>query len=189
METAEIFDPAAAAVFGNPRQRKIVLALIPEERSLSELAVITGMPLNLLHHHMRKFLRLGLVAITRRQSRPGAAIKFYRATASAFFVPAELAPAGSGEAMASRLRTALDRSRARAAKGVLFLYDEAGPSMRLVPDPDYGTTAVELWRELRLRDEDAAELAEAFRGLLRRFEARSAPAGRAYIVHAAVALA
>jgi hypothetical protein len=187
METAEISDPAAAAVFGNARQRKIVLALIPAERSLSELAVIAGMPLNLLHHHMRKFLRLGLVAITRRQPRSGAAIKFYRATAGAFFVPAELASMGSGEAMASRLRMALDRSRARGAKGVLYLHDEAGPSMRLVRDPDYTMTAVELWRELRLRDEDAAELAEAFRALLRGFEARSTPAGRTYIVHAALA--
>ena len=42
LETVEITDPAAAAVFASPRQRKIVLTLIAQDLSLSELAALTG---------------------------------------------------------------------------------------------------------------------------------------------------
>jgi hypothetical protein len=186
LETAEIDDAAAAAVFANPRQRKMVLALIPEALSLSELGRRTDTPLNLLHHHMRKFLRLGLVGVAGRRARAGAPIKLYRASAERFFVPAELFAAGSGEAMSQRLRAALDRAIGRTVKGAVYSHDGAGPRMRLVRH-DAGAVAVDLWRELRLTTADAEALSEELGALLRRFELRSAEAGGRYIIHAAVA--
>jgi len=187
IETAEIAEPAAAAVFANPRQRKIVLALIAHERSLTELSRLTETPLNLLHHHMSKFLRLGLVRIARRQPRPGAPIKFYRATAKSFFVPAELAPATPDDALSGRLRTSLDRGLARGLKGRLYSHDGAGPRMRVVRDKGCRTTVAEFWLELRLRHADAEALAAEFQALLERFRQRSQDTGQPYIVHAALA--
>ena len=188
IETAEINDPAAAAVFSNPRQRKILLALIAQERSLTGLAGLTGAPLNLLHYHMRKFLRLGLVRITRQEARAGAPIKFYRAAAQSFFVPAELATATPGDAMSVSLRAALDRGLAGALKGHIYSHDGAGPRMRVVHSHPQTRTAAEFWLDLRLSEADAAALAGEFQALLRRFEARAGDAGHRYIVHAALAL-
>lgn len=187
LETAEIAERAAAAVFANPRQRKIVLALIAGERSLAELSLLTETPLNLLHHHMGRFLRLGLVRVARRQSRAGAPIKFYRATAKSFFVPAELAPATSGEALSAQFKTLLERGLARGLKGRLYSHDGAGPRMGVVRDRDYRATAAEFWLELHLSQADAEALAAEFQSLLKRFEQRFQDTGHPYIVHAALA--
>src|SRR5665213_1500156 len=187
IDMTDIIDPAAAKVFANPRQRKLVLALVDRERSLSDLAALTQTPLNLLHHHMRSFLRLGLVAITRRQVRAGAPIKFYRATARAFFVPAELAGGRPSDSMSVRLRAAVDRNLARTVKGVVYSHDGDGARMRVVRDKDCPATAFEVWLEVHLDEADAATLADELRTLLARFGRRPGASGRAWIVHAAIA--
>ena len=188
-ETLEIVDPRAAAVLAAPRQRKILLSLIEQERSLSQLARLTGNPLNLLHHHLRKLTRLGLAKVARTEARAGSPIKYYRATARAFFVPAELLGEGPGAGLTSRMRDLLARSLARDVQGVVYSHDGEGPRMRQVRDANPGTLAVELWAELALSRADAAALADELRALLHRFEARSrrAPARRGYLVHAALA--
>lgn len=187
LETTKIVDPRAAAVFAAPRQRKLLLSLVDEERSLSQLARLTETPLNLLHHHIRKFMRLGLVRITREEARAGAPIKYYRATARAFFVPAELMDAELGAGLSSQLRDLLARSLARSLQGVVYSHDGKGPRMRLVRDADARTMAIELWVELHLSEADAATLADDLRALLHRFEARSKKMHRRYLLHAAIA--
>ena len=186
-ETARMVDPRAAAVFGAARQRTILLALVEEERSLSQLARLTGTPLNLLHHHVRKFLRLGLVRVTRVEARAGAPIKHYRATARSFFVPAELMRAGPGAELSGLLRQRLERSLTGVLAGVSYTHDGSGPRMRLVREPGRHPIATELWLELRLTDSDAEELAAGLRALLQRFEARAGKPRRRYLVHAALA--
>ena len=180
-------DLRAAAVFAAPRQRQLLLSLIDQERSLSQLSRLTETPLNLLHHHIRKLLRLGLVEIARQEARAGAPIKYYRATARAFFVPAELMDAEPGAGLNAQLRGLLDRSLARALQGVVYSHDGAGPRMRLIKDADPPTLATELWMELRLSAADAAALAGELRALLHRFEGRSRKPHRRYLIHAAIA--
>jgi hypothetical protein len=187
LERAEIVDRRAAAVFGAPRQRKILLAMIEQERSLSQLATLTETPLSLLHHHVRKFMRLGLANITREERRAGSAIKFYRATARAFFIPADLMGADPGAASSSQLRELLERSLSGAFKGALYSHDGEGPRMRLVRDTGPHLVAMEIWRELRLSEAEARRLADELRGLLHRFESGQPERGRRYLVHAAVA--
>jgi len=186
-ETARIADSRAAAVFSVPRQRKILLSLVDEERSLSQLARLTETPLNLLHHHIQRFLRLGLVRISRSEARAGAPIKYYRATARAFFVPAELMRAEPHAGLHSQLRDRLARSLARTLQGAIYTHDGNGPRMRLVREASAPIAATELWLELRLSDADAATLAADLRALLRRFESRSGRTRRRYLVHAAIA--
>ena len=186
-ETANIADRRAAAVFSAPRQRNILLLLVDEERSLSQLARLTETPLNLLHHHIRRFMRLGLVRISRKRARAGAPIKYYRATARAFFVPAELMRAEPDAGLTSRLRDLLARSLARTLQGVVYTHDGKAPRMRLVRDAAPGLVAAELWVQLGLSEADAAALGADLQALLRRFEARSRKARRLYLIHAAIA--
>jgi hypothetical protein len=174
-------------VFASPRQRKILLSLVDEARSLSQLARLTETPLNLLHHHVHKFMRLGLVTITRKEARAGAPIKYYRATARAFFVPAELMSTAPGAAMTSQLREQLARSLARSLQGVVYWHDRNGPRMRLVKNAGPGMMATELWLQLRLSEADAVTLANDLRALLHRFEGRSTKTQRRYVIHAAIA--
>jgi hypothetical protein len=187
LETAKIVDPRAAAVFASPRQRKLLLALVDEERSLSQLARLTDTPLNLVHYHLRKFLSLRLAGMVRQERRAGAPIKYYRANARSFFVPADLMVAEPGDGLESRLRAQLARNRARTLQGVVYSHDEKGPRMRLVSDQHPRRMATELWMELHLSESDAACLAEELRALFRRFEARSRKPHRRHLIHAAVA--
>jgi hypothetical protein len=186
-ESMNIVDPRAAAVFASPRQRKILLSLVAEDRSLSQLARLTEAPLNLLHHHIHKFMRLGLVRIAREEPRAGAPIKYYRAAARAFFVPADLMDAEPGAGLTSQLRDELARSLARSLEGVVYSHDGNGPRMRLVRNADPGVAATEFWLDVRLSDADAATLADDLQALLHRFDGRSGKTRRRYLIHAAIA--
>ncbi|HEV2532284.1 winged helix-turn-helix domain-containing protein [Phenylobacterium sp.] len=187
LETIEIDDPRAARPFTVPRQRRILLSLIPQARSLSELSRLTDTPLNLLHHHVARFLRLGLVTMARQQPRAGAPIKYYRANARSFVVPAELMASSPGAGMAGQLREQLDRSLSQAVTGFVFTHDDQGPRMRPRRDPELRARAAELWLDLRLSDADAELFSRELSGLLHRFEARAQPSQPRYIVHAAFA--
>ena len=186
-ETTNIVNPRAAAVFASPRQRKILLSLVDQERSLSQLARLTENPLNLLHHHLRKFMRLGLVRIAREEARGGAPIKYYRATSRAFFVPAELMDVEPGAGLTSKLRDLLASSLARSLQGVVYSHGGEGPRMRVVRDAAPRTMATELWGELHLSAADATSLAGDLRALFHRFEARSRKTHRRFLIHAAIA--
>jgi hypothetical protein len=187
IETLRITSARAAAVFAAARQRKILLSLIERERSPSELGRLTDTPLNLLHYHVGTLLRLGLVRVARIQARAGAPIKYYRAVARSFFVPAELLRARPGVELAARLRERLEKGLAGCVQGVHYSHDGVGPRMRVVEDAGRGSFATEIWLELRLSAGDASEMDAALRALLRRFDRRSQETGRRYLVHAAFA--
>lgn len=178
---------AAAAVFASPRPRKILLALVGRELSLSQLASATEAPLNLLHHHVTRMVALGLARIERVEPRAGRPIKYYRAAAASFFVPAELSRAVPGEALNRRLRGILQASLARSIEGCAYSAEGGRPRMRLVRSEEGQETAAEFWLELRLGRAQARALAEDLRAVLRRYEVLSSPNQPVTIVHAAVA--
>jgi hypothetical protein len=114
--------------------------------------------LNLLHHHLRKLVFLGLVRIEREEARPGAPVKFYRATARSFFVSAELMKQVPGASQHVELRESLARSLALSLQGVVFFHDGQGPRMRLVREPARRATVGEIRLELHLSEAAASEL-------------------------------
>lgn len=181
----EIKTRRAAAVFDNLRQRRILLALIERERSLSELAELTQLRLNLLHHHINRFLELGLIRIERHQRRAGTPIKFYRAAAQAYFVPAELTRARPNAALQHRLQTALEREMAKVYKGIIYSHDGNGPRMRLVSEGRPGAVAVEFWLELRLSKTEAQGFVDELKALITKYQAQSR--GNNYVFHAGIA--
>jgi DNA-binding transcriptional ArsR family regulator len=184
-EPLRITDARAAAALADPRRRRILLALVPGERSASELEAETQTPLNLLHYHLGRLLAARLVRVARVAARSGRPVKFYRAVATAFLVPAELSAVLPGAAQAVRLRAALDRSLARSVEGVLYWHDGTGPRMRLLRDPHSAQEATELWLELRLTERDFAALGEELRALLGRYARRPQRGARSCLVHAA----
>ena len=186
-ESLNVADPRAAAVLENARQRRILLLLVDRARSLSELSQLTEAPLNLLHHHVRKLISLGLVRIEREQARSGAPVKLYRATARSFFVPAELMKQAPGASLELQLRESLARGLALSLRGAVYFHDGQGPRMRLVREPDPRATASETWLELHLSDAAATDLAREVRALLERFRSRPGKGRRRYLVHAAIA--
>jgi DNA-binding transcriptional ArsR family regulator len=188
IETTHVSDARTAAVFAKPRQRHIVLSLIDTERSLNQLAAYTGLRLSLLHHHVQKLVGLGLVHVSRVQSRNGRAVRYYRASASAFFVPSELADVHVDGRLPGQLRDSLERSRMRTFQGVLYSWEGGGPSVRFMHDPASQLSASEIWLELRLSHAEAAALTEQLTALFSPFRGRPPDTESRYIIHAAVAL-
>ncbi|WEJ98129.1 MAG: hypothetical protein P0Y59_14375 [Candidatus Sphingomonas phytovorans] len=175
----------AAGVFANLRQRHILLALVAQERSLSDLAAVSDTPLNLLHRHVSKFVRLGLAQVSRREARAGRAITFYRASASTYFVPADLAGSLLDNPVARQMREALERNTAGTLQGILYSHDGSGPRMQVVKDSGSASMAAELWRNLHLTEPEARELAQAFKALLERYDLPPRGDRRKYLAHTA----
>lgn len=185
-ERLEIRTAAAAAALGNARSRAVLLALATREQSLRQLAGTTGLRLNLLHYHVSRLRALALVEVVRSEKRPGRPVKIYRAVARAFLVPDRLAGGEVGDRLSAELRERLALARARSGgEGILyFASDDGAPRMRRLGSGGPGEAA-ELWALLDLGPADAAELAAEMKALLGRYRGRAA--GRAYIVHAALA--
>lgn len=154
--------------------------------SLRELAEAVATPLNLLHHHVKKLMELGLVQVTGTRLRAGAPIKLYRATATAFLVPAELA-GPTPDPLNHKLRNALARNLAGTYKGTLYNHDGTEGRMHLVRNNAVRARASEIWAELELCDTDAAALAQELSAVLKRYAGRPGKRRRHYIVHAAIA--
>jgi hypothetical protein len=176
-------DEAAAAVFASLQQRKIVQTLIPQALTLSALAKATQTPMSLLHYHVSKCMKLGLIHIERTEPRAGRAIKHYRAAARTFFVPSALLPSMPGAEMTRQLRDVLDRHQARTVQGVSYLHDERHPRLALVKDSSASSAATELWLDVGLAPADAAELFAQMRDLLDRYSKRDKPNQPRYLVH------
>lgn len=187
-ERFEIADEKSAALFSRPRSRAILLHLAGAEATLGELGDALGLPLSLLHYHVRRMLALRLVEIVREAPRAGRAVKSYRAIARTFFVPAHLDARGPAESLRAELRTALDRARlGRGEEGIVYAWvDGIGPRMQPLGGaarPD-GT---ELWSRLSLTETDARALADEMHRLLHLYGERQHAAGRPCLAYLALA--
>jgi DNA-binding transcriptional ArsR family regulator len=187
-QTMQVTNAKAAAALSNVRQRSLVLQLVGRERSLQELAGLSRMSLSLLHYHVGRLRRLGLIAIANHKPRPGRSIKYYRATARAFFVPTHLVSRMPEEQLSVELRDRLERGRrAGDNDGILFSVDERGsPRMQKLQ----GKTELpyaEYWLNMKLSNADAQALANDMKSVFRRYQQRTTSRGRDYIAHCALA--
>lgn len=187
LDKIDIENERAAAAFSNTRVRALILHLVGDERSLTQLRPITGMGLSLLSYHVQKLLRLGLVKITREWARGGRPVKFYRATARSFFVSSHLCQVLPGDHLSIELRASLERARrSNQSEGMLYSYEPGvGPRMRRLTD-GASANATEIWSVLKLSTGQAGKLAEEMRALIARYEAGPGT-GVGYLVHAALA--
>lgn len=177
---------AAAAAFASPQQRGIIQTLIGAELTLGALSRAIRLPLNLLHYHVAKCVSLGLVEVVGEEQRAGRAMKRYRATASTFFVPAELVAELPGSAYTRQLRDRLDWNLARSLKGIAFTHDGQRPRGHLVKESPEQSAALELWLDAGLSGADADELAAEMQALMDRFRARANETEPRHLVHLAL---
>lgn len=173
----------AAAVFKDHR-RRLVLELVRGERSLKDLADITGMSLALLTYHVRRLVALGLVREHRKKPRAGRPVRMYRAVAPAFFVPAALAPPPDAQLAADLTNALRDARQGDTDGGVYYFLDRGRPAMRLAAGRK-GPPALDLWRMMTLSEAEARELTLELEKLLARFGGGTR--GKSYLVHAALA--
>jgi predicted transcriptional regulator len=187
IETLEISDVRAAALFAGATSRSILLELVPRERTLSDLRTKLGLSLSLLHYHVSRMAALGLVTVASEKPSAGRPRKVYRAVARSFLVPAHLERCDGRRALALELNAALEQARARSREdGVLYSWDEVdGPRMKRVGGGHADGT--ELWGRLALSGSEAAQLGDDLRRLLRRYRSSPKPGKAAYLAHFAFA--
>jgi len=186
--TLRVKDKRTARAFADPLRRRLLLTFVGREQALAEVAHASRLDLKRLHYHVTALKKLGLVAVTRTQRRAGRPIKFYRAVADAFFVPAELETAPPHVRLTADLRTALNRAREASREGVLYDVDDNGIArMRMLGVPSSGSrTSAEIWRFVRLVPDDAPRLAAAMERIINT-HASDRPGANAYLVHFAFA--
>ncbi|HTD29469.1 MAG TPA: helix-turn-helix domain-containing protein, partial [Xanthomonadaceae bacterium] len=166
-ERQVVADARTASAFSNMRQRRLLLELVAQELSLQELARRQKLPLSLAHYHVTRLLEMGLVLVTREQPRAGRVIKYYRASARSFFVPAYLASQSPAKELVAELRAALEHAQQRdPGDGTLYFVDaQLFPRMRRVRGPAKAGIATEFWSRLTLTNEDALLLAIELKAL------------------------
>ena len=86
----EITDPKIAALFIKDRVSSYLAQFIGAEITLKKAASQIGAKLNVLAYWAARFVKLGLIYVTRTTARGGSAIKHYRAVANEFIVPISL---------------------------------------------------------------------------------------------------
>lgn len=177
-----------ASAFGQPRSRQLVLELVSGARSLQELADATGLSLSLLHYHVKRLQRFGLIRVVRKDKRAGRAVCRYRAVARRFLIPADLAPHTGDAALLRELRAALDRERASSGNaGVIYFVDPAGaPRMLRLPN-ETKRRAFEAWFTLFLTPQDIKALSSDLRTIFGRYSERRGAGAHAAIAYCAFA--
>lgn len=117
-------DPQAAAALTDPRTLRQLEPFLARAATVSEAARETGTKPNTMLSRVRRFLKLGLLAVAAERPRAGRRVKLYRSVADAFFIPFDATSAESLEAaLAERdaywetlLRGSVVRARTEAAE-------------------------------------------------------------------------
>jgi DNA-binding transcriptional ArsR family regulator len=188
IDTLTIESKKAAAALEHPRSRQIILDMVPGARSLQELADATGLSLSLLHYHVKRLQRFGLIRVVRKDKRAGRSVNRYRAVARRFLVPGDLATHGGGAALLRELRAGLDRARARGDNAdVVYFVDAAGVPRMLRRPLETKRSAFEVWFALFLTPHDIKALSGELRAMFGRYSQRSSTAAQPVIGYCAFA--
>ena len=180
--------PDQVAVFLDSKRRRILVSFMGRERSLSEAAAALAIPLNLLAYHVGRLLRLGLLQVVREQKRAGRPIRYYRAAADSFLIPAAAMGRRVGDGLTAELRSALDRADPLSgASDMLVVLDEAGKPRLERRGGNLDADACEYWRVLTLDRDQARLLTRDLRALLRRYEGTPGRGKRPYLAHVGLA--
>ena len=182
-------DPRAAAVFVDPKSRRILMGFVRSPLSVGEATAAFNLNLKSLHYHVRRLVDFGLLVEVGKRPRDGRPIKLYRTVAKAFYVSGDLAPKLFGDDLSREMRECLERRASRTDTGIIFAASRAGaPRARTLVSERGPVAAIEMWRVLRLDPQEADGLRKELLGVLTRYErAASTNGGEVFLVHAALA--
>ena len=82
-----VTQPEAVRLILDMEARAVLEQFILQRNTIKAVAEQLNRPLNAVHHRVKQFERLGLLRIEQLETRPGRAVKHYRAVAKGFFVP------------------------------------------------------------------------------------------------------
>jgi hypothetical protein len=102
-DTVEVRDKEIARVLTDITQVKLLKPFFEKDTTLSDAAQKLEVKLTTLLYHVSKFLKLGLLEVSKEEARKGKPIKYYRTTAKAFFVPFDITPNLSLKHLLNRL--------------------------------------------------------------------------------------
>jgi hypothetical protein len=91
-ERIEVTDVEVARVLTDITQVRLLEPFFDDEITLSDAAKKLNVKLTTLLYHVTKFIRLGVLEVTKEEARKGKAVKYYQTTAKAFFVPFDITP-------------------------------------------------------------------------------------------------
>lgn len=182
-----VTDPSSAKLLlGDSRRRHLLLSFVPKAHSIGEVATTSGLPMARAHYMVTDLARRGLLKLERVVPRAGRAIRFYRASASAFFIPMDMVATSPGFGLASELRERLDVALSKSGEdGILFDADQAGRPRLSWFQGHTSASVAELWRMPALSGADARSLVKELKELLDKYEAK-ASGSTTFLVHAAV---
>jgi hypothetical protein len=183
--TLTVSSARIARLLEDGRRRRLLLSFIDQDRSLKEAAEINGLPLNLAHYHLRQLIDAELIEVTREQKRAGRPVKFYRASYSAYFIPAPLLRLRPTEQLARGLATALENSRNRSGAGILLHIDDTGRA-RMREAAGTGPKPLEIWCRLNLSRKEAEGLFDELTATIHRYEQWASRSSSQWIVHVAM---
>lgn len=109
-EHLTITDPEVARTLVETRSARLLEPFMKRTLSAGEAADELNVKLPRLLYHVGRFLRFGLLEVVRLEPRSGRAVKRYRSTAKAFFVPFHVTPSETLERLLGEL-TAFDTHR------------------------------------------------------------------------------
>lgn len=204
----KVVNPKAAELLTDWRQRRFFEPFVPGPTTITEAAEVLGVKLNAMHYRVTQLLNLGLLEVVGATKRGGRAVKLYRPTAEAFFVPFAATPHATMVEMIRRL-SALDEFLGHAVAtltaqseswGVLVsagTSEESGLEVKLTPLDAQGapaprpsgallaSSAPAVWSGetcVMLDFETAKALQRELADLSRRFEGMQSASGQPYYV-------
>ena len=144
-----VTSPEAARLLLEPKHARFIAPFLARERLVTEVAQEIGAPLSTTFRHVTRYCEVGILEVTREQTRKGRTLKFYRTVADAFFVPNRLQRT-SHDAWLDKLERAAKRGVEHvygehlAAWGELIFRNEAGIfSTSLARAPGQPVTSLE----------------------------------------------
>lgn len=112
-------DASIARLLLEPKAQRVLQPFMRAERGAGQVAAELGVKINAVSYWIRRLLHAGLLLETRRAPRAGQAIRLYRASADAFFVPFQVMPTESLEAMYAQLETPSSQAFRRGLVGIM----------------------------------------------------------------------
>ena len=134
---------AAADFLSNPRTAALIKPFIAQDSTIKHAALILEISALRMFRAVKKMEALGLLCVTKIETRRGRPVKHYRASSDAYFVPYRVTGADSLEdflmAQDDRLRRVFVRSFAEYLRGVLN--EQGSDPGRIIYRDEYGNIA------------------------------------------------
>jgi hypothetical protein len=207
----DITNPEAARVMNNPMVFRMLSPFLGRENTVGGAAKLIGISNVKMFRQVKRFLELGLLKITRLETRAGKPIKHYRTVAPGFFVPHTLlasetleveflAQNSFWEHILARAIGATSRDAMRNAGSYFFRNDQGDlrkvtghiGGLNTLPEnvsPNPSQTPVwSDWSVMMLEPEDARALYEDMANLFKRYKLlHQRHLGRPYLMRTAMA--